>query len=272
MKPFRVVFATGIVTGLLAGSIHAQSLSPEQKQLPPRRTQGPRRTYYVGTPPNFGTVAESWYRLGAAELHPDTSGTTYTSTWSPEGSVFAYERYVFSGYPHLIGFAHVPGGSTLDEWQISYCDDNVGPLHMQFNLYGCDLYGACTSPPLVSVDTGAFSPGCASVTVSGGNLGFTADNKNAEYLVDIVFSVYDGSQRIVGTGFGYHLQVSPAPGSPTFNDVPLSDPGFQYIEALVASGITAGCGGGNYCPDNPLTRRQMAVFIAKALGLNWPDR
>ena len=84
MKPFRVVFATGIFTGLLAGSIHAQSLSAEQKQIAPRRTQGPPRTYYVGTPPNFGTVAESWSRLGAAELHPDTSATAYTSTWNPE--------------------------------------------------------------------------------------------------------------------------------------------------------------------------------------------
>jgi hypothetical protein len=38
----------------------------------------------------------------------------------------------------------------------------------------------------------------------------------------------------------------------------------------VASGITAGCGGGNYCPDAP-TRRQMAIFLAKALGLHWGD-
>jgi hypothetical protein len=53
--------------------------------------------------------------------------------------------------------------------------------------------------------------------------------------------------------------------------VPPSDPAFQYIEALFASGITAGCAGGNYCPDAPLTRRQMAVFLAKALGLQWTN-
>ena len=35
-------------------------------------------------------------------------------------------------------------------------------------------------------------------------------------------------------------------------------------------GITGGCAGGNYCPDNFVTRRRMAVFLAKALGLNWP--
>jgi hypothetical protein len=47
-------------------------------------------------------------------------------------------------------------------------------------------------------------------------------------------------------------------------------PQFQFIEALYAYGITAGCGSGNYCPDAPLTRGQMAVFLAKAPGLQWP--
>lgn len=47
--------------------------------------------------------------------------------------------------------------------------------------------------------------------------------------------------------------------------------GFQYIEALVSSGITGGCGGGNFCPDAAVTRRQMAIFLAKELGLHWPD-
>ena len=75
--------------------------------------------------------------------------------------------------------------------------------------------------------------------------------------------------QLAGVSIGYTLQVSPAPATPTFSDVPLSDPGFQYIEALVASGVTAGCGNGKYCPDSQLTRRQMAVFLAKALGLNW---
>jgi len=29
--------------------------------------------------------------------------------------------------------------------------------------------------------------------------------------------------------------------------------------------VTAGCGGGLYCPDNPVTREQMAVFLLKSL-------
>ena len=37
----------------------------------------------------------------------------------------------------------------------------------------------------------------------------------------------------------------------------------DWIEQLSAEGITAGCGGGNYCPANPVRRDQMAVFLLK---------
>jgi hypothetical protein len=69
----------------------------------------------------------------------------------------------------------------------------------------------------------------------------------------------------------YMLQVSPAPGTATFGDVPTSHPFFRFVEALAASGITGGCGGGDFCPDTPLTRGQMAVFLSVALGLHWPN-
>jgi hypothetical protein len=69
----------------------------------------------------------------------------------------------------------------------------------------------------------------------------------------------------------WRRSVSPAPEVATFNDVPTSHVFFQFIEALAASGITGGCGGGNYCPDTPVTRGQMAVFLAKALGLHLPN-
>jgi hypothetical protein len=70
----------------------------------------------------------------------------------------------------------------------------------------------------------------------------------------------------------WNRQVSPAPATATFNDVPTSHPFFQFVEALAKSGITGGCNAAPplYCPDAPLTRGQMAVFLAKALGLQWP--
>jgi hypothetical protein len=44
----------------------------------------------------------------------------------------------------------------------------------------------------------------------------------------------------------------------------------DWIEQAAAEATTVGCGNGNFCPDAPLTRGQMAVFLARALGLSWP--
>jgi hypothetical protein len=41
----------------------------------------------------------------------------------------------------------------------------------------------------------------------------------------------------------------------------------DWVEQLAAEGVTAGCGGGNYCPLAPNTRAQMAVFLVKAFEL-----
>lgn len=49
-----------------------------------------------------------------------------------------------------------------------------------------------------------------------------------------------------------------------FTDVPATDPERGWIERFYELGYAAGCGGGRYCPDNPTTRIEMAVFLAAA--------
>lgn len=49
-----------------------------------------------------------------------------------------------------------------------------------------------------------------------------------------------------------------------FADVPCPSQYANWIEELAAEGVTTGCGGGNYCPLDPVTRQQMAVFLLKA--------
>jgi hypothetical protein len=41
----------------------------------------------------------------------------------------------------------------------------------------------------------------------------------------------------------------------------------EDIEKLVAAGITSGCGNGKYCPNDNVTRGQMAAFLVRALQL-----
>jgi len=58
----------------------------------------------------------------------------------------------------------------------------------------------------------------------------------------------------------------PAPCVGMFADVPTTDPFCGFIELLANDGITGGCSAQNFCPDAPVTRGQMAVFIEAALG------
>jgi hypothetical protein len=51
-----------------------------------------------------------------------------------------------------------------------------------------------------------------------------------------------------------------------FDDVPVGHPFCGFIELLAEDGITGGCSATNFCPDDPVTRGQMGVFIEAALG------
>jgi hypothetical protein len=59
----------------------------------------------------------------------------------------------------------------------------------------------------------------------------------------------------------------PACTTPVFNDVPASSPFCRWIEELARRGVVSGCGGGNYCPADAVTREQMGVFVSATFGL-----
>jgi hypothetical protein len=69
------------------------------------------------------------------------------------------------------------------------------------------------------------------------------------------------------------LVAKDGPGSPPpacsppniFNDVPETSPFCRWIEELSNRGVVSGCGGGNYCPSDAVTREQMAVFVLRTL-------
>ena len=50
----------------------------------------------------------------------------------------------------------------------------------------------------------------------------------------------------------------------SFTDVPTSQQFYAFIENIFHNGITGGCGAGIFCPADPVTRAQMAVFLLKS--------
>lgn len=51
-----------------------------------------------------------------------------------------------------------------------------------------------------------------------------------------------------------------------FTDVPYDSIFHGFINSIAGAGITAGCGGTNYCPSANVTREQMAAFLSRGLG------
>lgn len=229
---------------------------------------------------------------------PLTYGTSVTSYVHVPGKVFllngtgcdypiAAIRYSNNcPGPVFVAPVSLPSGAKVVSLELDFFDSNASN-YVVGTLVTCDFYGNnCTYHPAA----GAGPPDCplggpgyiCSGNVFGGGFGFQSadltpdnvvvDNYNGSTFLFGGSTSTDGSTGIAGMIVGYQLQVSPPPATASFNDVPTSHPFFQYIEALKAAGITGGCQVSPplYCPDNPLTRGQMAVFLAKALGLQFP--
>ena len=218
----------------------------------------------ASTPRTFGTSNTSWYRIGASEFAPVNGAAAPTMTF--DGSTDFGAR-VYRG-AWLFSSPHLPDGALLMMIGLVGCDRHDG-RHIHWSGTATRNWNPT---PLVTASTFDLGPGCGTMYADLSSLNYTVDNQVRQLLVRAMPDASDGTNQIGGAIIGYRLQVSPAPATPTFNDVPTDDPGFQFIKALAASGITGGCGGGNFCPDSAVTRRQMAIFLAKALGLSYPIR
>lgn len=181
-----------------------------------------------------------------------------------------YIRTCISGGCSLVGTVRLPTGALIDHIELDACDED-GSADVAATLFDCvdDQSGPGTCTVMQSVATDG-TPGCA--FVPGNSLGANVDNLNHDYFIQVGVPPDNYVSALRAVRVYYRLQVSAPPTTATFNDVPTSDPAFQFIEAFTAAGITAGCSTSPplFCPDATVTRRQMAVFFAKALGLNYP--
>ena len=214
-------------------------------------------------PRTYGTTYTSYVRVPAVEFLPLNSGDgpyVTTGTFGTSGQITRYG----SGNSFFAAPVNLPSGASIVSIELDYCDNDSGSNRSSLTLVQTDYLGnvLTTTPSVYSV-----YPGCGYEVLNVSASGIVVNNNTTSCHLIFYHNIGDGGESIAGAIVGYVLQVSPAPGAPSFGDVPPSHPFFQFIEALKASGITGGCGGGNYCPDNPVTRGQMAVFLAKALGL-----
>jgi hypothetical protein len=235
----------------------------------------PAATQRQAGPTTYGGNVESKLVVPASAFLPEVSGQAYTG--------FNIRYLTTPSLLVLLAPLQLPSGARIVSLELNYYDAAADGTEY-LSLEACALQSvSCNHYPTAGDgpgDCAAFWFMCSGNANAPGfgffhgtsiaNDGVTIDNSNTTYSLYVYNTTYDGSTAITGVVVGYVLQVSPPPAMADFTDVPTSHPFFQYIEALYQSGITAGCGGGNFCPDGPLTRGQMAVFLAKALGLQFP--
>jgi len=214
--------------------------------------------------PSWGTTAESLLSVNAFSFDPTGNTETYMTNTG-------YARWSTGGAGEWVAGVNLPTGSVVTGIEIQGCDESPGGFLQVTFLRQIVTGGSEDAQPLGLLATGAAAtPGCG--TFAAAITPVTIDNTNAGYVLDVQQGfAFTGSVNFQAVRLRYKLQVSPPPAVATFGDVPTTSPQFKFVEALVAAGITAGCGGGNYCPNDPITRGQMAVFLASALGLHFPN-
>lgn len=99
-------------------------------------------------------------------------------------------------------------------------------------IYAAGITGGCSADPLSY---------CPTDTVT-----------RAQMAVFLLRSIHGGNY------------TPPAATGTIFGDVPADYWAVDWIEALFVEGITAGCGEGNYCPENTITRAEMSIFLLRA--------
>ena len=191
-----------------------------------------------------------------------------------------------SGGPYLLNPSVIAGGGGT----------STGGTHNLTGTVGQGVPGA-SSGGSFSLDAGFWNPalGCLSLsstsqsfTANGGtgsvnvtgaaNCAWTAISNNPDFIT-VTAGANGSGNGTVSYSVAPHNNAALRSGTLTianqtftifqgaaFLDVPIGHPFYEVIGKLSARGVTAGCGGGNYCPDAVVTREQMSAFILRAKG------
>lgn len=184
-----------------------------------------------------------------------------------------------SGYPggaSTYAQIQVPEGASLGVFRFWAYDSHADRDLWFYAWETCQPIGY--DPPTITLIAEGQTVGSSGQFPGSRSLNnLTVDNKVCSYSVGANFAPLNedcqgAALKVHKLQFSWNRQVSPPPAAASFGDVPTDHPFFQFVEALAKSGTTAGCQASPplYCPDRPITRGEMAVYMAKALGLQWP--
>jgi hypothetical protein len=191
------------------------------------------------------------YELYNSTLYNGTVGATPTCT---------------GGLCAMLAPINFPDGVRIIGYEINYVDwDGANDLGCALVATPHDFNETSMGNFIVAGFLSAGSPGAASSGVLAPVTPHVVDNDSFYYMSTCVQTT--AATRISSEKVYWTRVISAPPGTASFTDVSTTHPFFKDIEAMKASGVTGGCTATTYCPDNTVTRAQMAAFISRALGL-----
>ena len=207
---------------------------------------------------SFDDVPGSYWAYGFIEtiVHNQVTAGCGATAFCPEALVTRWQMAPFIAAAQ-VGAAQVPYSGTVPG--MGPFDCTTGGVSVFSDVSPVDP--ACRFIHYLAVH--GITAGC------GGGSYCPADNVDRwQMAVFLSAAMLDGNPiPTTGTvpGMGPY-DCSPG-GTSVFNDVLPQDGGCPAIHFIAANGITAGCGGGNYCPQDSLSRAQMSVFLTAAFDL-----
>ena len=133
------------------------------------------------------------------------------------------------------------------------------------------MHGSSYNPPAVGSNTG-FNDVSANYWAAAwikqlATDGITGGCGSGNYCSELPVTRAQMAIFLLRAKYGTSYTPPAVEGSTGFSDVPVDYWAAAWIKQLAAEGITSGCGNGSYCPEIPITRAQMAVFMAKIFRL-----
>ena len=261
MKMFVPALAATVFTVALGAAGVAGAADDASLAAPQGAAAGPAGTAEDTAATSFGTGSQDFW-ISAPQFAARTGG----AQWS-------YQSFLYFATPVSAQYeaqVELPAGGVVTVVECFFRDTTANDASVGFWRQS---YNYVTDTPSVTNITTVSSTGTAGYQKPFQNVSEQIRYRNGDLrTVYTLIANMPGDLNVSfrGCRLFWNRSISPAPAAATFTDVPVGHAQFRFVEALNAAAITGGCGGGNFCPDAPLTRGQMAVFLSAALGLHFP--
>ena len=238
----------------------------------------------VNTPQLGGNfIQANDYRFRSFEYRNGYVWATESISYNPgSGTVnmFRWSKFNFNavGFPRVDGglFGNTASHYLFPDITANKCDDvAVGFLASDSTIYpGVRITGRLSTEPAGTLQSSSLvKAGEANYVAFDGSpyrwgdysgMAIDPDGKTFWYMGEY-------AKTLVGPAANYGNYIAsfqyPTCTLRSFVDVPTNAFAWSQIESIYAAGITGGCSATplNYCPNNTVTRAQMAVFLLKGI-------